>query len=210
MPTKEYPSADAAWQSLTDLELEDDSRDYPVAVITIRGVGKIKIEMLSEWDYFSTFLPMRQKFITYYANKLLADENVKNKDVILEKVQAFQNEISLLKETGKSETLTYLFSDVEARYTFFKDMKKMGMIPRLCSWKRWQKHARVLDTMTIFAFLWLFNVDGLKKNAKLLVDRISRVMITASPTGLKVFTDLDSFKKAHALAHARLFANSEN
>lgn len=209
MPTKEFKSADQLWQSLTDLELEDDRRDYPAAIVPVKGIGKIKIQMLSEWHYFNVFIPMRAKFITYYANKLASDENIKNKDVILEKIRMFQNEITESKKSGTSEALTYIFSDIEARYLFFKDLKKMKVIPWWVNWNRWQKTIKPLQTMAIFSFLWLFNVDGLKKNAKLLIDRISQVMISVSPIESKVFVDLDSFKKAHQAAHARLSASSK-
>ncbi len=205
MPTKEYKNPTTAWQALTDQEIEDDSREIPVAVIRVPGIGKIRITMLSEYDYFYHFQTARNMFITYYANKIATDENIKDNEIILNKLKAFQNEITQTATEGgaPAEAITYLFSDAAARFEFFKLLKKIRLIKWHVSWNKWQKRVRVLDTMTIFCWLWLFNVDAVKKNAKFLIDRISRVMITASPTESKVFTDLESFKKAHQAARAR-------
>lgn len=210
MATKVYNSPSEAWKALCDLEIEDDTRDIPVAVIKVPGVCKVQITMLSEWDYYKTFLPLRNTFVNYYASKLTQDENITDMTVIMEKVKAFQNEISKIKETNNPEVLNYLFSETSVRYEFFRGLKQMRLIPFYVTWKGWQKAVKPIHTASIFAFLWLFNVDGLKKNAKLLIDRIQAAMTVISPTGSKVFRDLDSFKKAHAAAHARWLANSEN
>jgi hypothetical protein len=195
---------------LCDLEIEDDSREIPVAVIRVPGVWRVKITMLSEWHYYRHFIPLRNLFVSYYANRVAQDENIKDNSILMEKVKAFQNEISKIKETNNSEVLTYLFSDVAARYEFFKGLKRCGLLPWFITWRRWQKNVKPLHTCSIFAFLWLFNVDGLKKNVALLIERITQAMNTESPTASRIWHDLDSFKKAHAEAHARWLNNSNN
>ncbi len=207
MPTKKY-TPDEAWQALSDLEIEDDSKNIPVAIIRVPGIHNIKIGMLSEHNYYYVFLPMRNIFINHYANRIIKDENIKDNELLMNKLKSFQNDISEMK--SKSESLTYLFSDVAIRREFFKNLKRMKLISWWVSWNRWQKKVSVLHTMTIFVFLWLFNVDGLKKNAKFLIDRTFQVMTTRLPTESKVFTDLDTFKKAMTASRKRMSLLSSN
>ena len=211
MPTKNYESMHEAYKSLTDIEIEDDSKNYPVAVIDVPGIQKISITMLSEYNYWYVFLPMRNRFINYYATKFVNEENETRNEKIIEKIKAFQNDISSYGSDEKSiKTLQSLFSEVDERKYFFKCLKKMGVIKWWVSWKRWQLRARPIDTITIFVFLWLFNVDGLKKNAKFLIDQMSQAMNTRLPIESKIFENLDSFKVAHQKAHERFMANSNN
>lgn len=201
MPTMKYNNVGEAYKSLTDVEILDDSKNYPVAKIKIKGLCTAKITMLSEWDYYNSFIQMQRIFLSHYANVLTRGELDKTQaEKIKSRINLFINEIGIDTTveaiTEKAKGLSFLFDDAEIRKYFFKNLKSYGVIPWWISWKRYQKKARAVDTMTIFCFLWLFNVDGLKKNAKYLMAKITAVMNTESPTESGYYGDLDSFKEA--------------
>lgn len=83
MSTKKYDSLDKAYQALTDVEIANDERDMPCAVITVPGMSPIKITMVSEYDYYYVLSPMRDKFINYYANKFVNEKkDIEQKKII--------------------------------------------------------------------------------------------------------------------------------
>jgi len=215
MPTREYQSVGEAYQALTDIEILDDQSNYPVAKVKINGLCTAKITMLSEWDYYYSFIPMQQVFLNHYANTLTRGElDETQAQKIKSRIYLFINEIGLDTTTEsimeRAKGLSFLFDDKNVREYFFKQLKKFGVFPWYVTWKKYQKKARAIDTMAIFCFLWLFNVDGLKKNAKFLMAKIGATMNTESPTASKFSGELESFKAMLQKAKQRESSNKQN
>ena len=203
MPTKKYDSLDKAYQALTDLEIANDERDVPCAIITVPGMSPIKVTMVSEYDYYYVLIPMRDKFINYYATKFVNEKEEVNQKKIVERLNNFINDILTVKTPEdvkrKSQTLSYLFDDMVIRYEFFTCLKRLGLISRWTTWRKYQRLMRPLDTLTIFCYLWLFNFDGLKKKT---IDLFRIMNITLAGTNqpslsvLNSSFDMDSYKEA--------------
>jgi hypothetical protein len=202
-----------AFQALTDLEIVNDEYDFPVAVITVPGMHKLKISMLSEWDYFYVLSPMRESFLNYCLNKFATDEE-KDEKKLVERVKALVDDIRQCKTENdinkRSTALEYIFEDIKIRYSFFKALKKMKIIKWWVSWKRYQKCMRPIDSMTVFIYLWLFNFDGVKKNAKLLFQKIGA--ITKSHQSITSTSSIDwhSWKKRQIEIDKRLRVSLNN
>lgn len=220
MPTRKFDSFQQVYQSLTDIEIEDDKNDYPVAVITVAGLGlfgskvKIKIQMVSDWDYYETLLPMRTKLLNYFAT-LFANEkdNEINSKKILEKIKGVVEDIGSVKTAKdmekKANTMSNLFEDVNVRELFFRSLKRMKMIPWHVSYKRYRKCTKPLETCIMFILIWHFNFDGVKKKVQSLLQMSAEILQDTSSqslTGSRHFTDLDSFKKVWKEAHDRSLA----
>lgn len=182
MPTTEYKSIDKAWQALTDIEIEDDEFNYPVAVIRMKGkfLGfnlpfKAKIQMVSEWDYYNKLAPMRMEILNYYANiisKQGKEEQVTEK--VTKKISALMEDISSKARdiNEKSEHIQALMQERAVRDRFYKGLKDLKVLPWWLSIKAAQKSLRIVDLVTLFAFLWLFNFDGVKRNFFFLLNLI--------------------------------------
>lgn len=213
MSTKKYDSLDKAYQALTDVEIANDERDMPCAVITVPGMSPIKITMVSEYDYYYVLSPMRDKFINYYANKFVNEKKDIEQKKIIEKLNNFINDILSVKEPKdierKSKTLAYLFDDIKIRYEFFINLKRMGLISKWISWKKYQKLIRPIDTLTIFCYLWLFNFDGLKKKTLNLFKIMNITLAGTNQPSLSVLSnsfDWDIYKEKLAEGSARVTA----
>ncbi len=208
MPTQRYKNIEEAFQALTDLEINDDENNYPVADIKVPGLHRIKIQMVSEYDYFYILTPMREKFLNYWVNKIATSQNETNNERLLEKIKNVVNEIESVKTKedieAKANTLAYLFEDMKIRYEFFKNLKKMKIVKWWVSWKRYQKCMRPIDSLTVFIFLWLFNFDGVKKNVFLLFKKIGVSTSSHLPTISSSYGNWESYKKKLADAHVRI------
>ena len=86
----------------------------------------------------------------------------------------------------------------------------MKVVKWWVSWKRYQKCMRPIDTLAVFIYLWLFNFDGVKKNAKLLLQKIGASTRYHLPTTYQSFGDWESYKKKLAEAHERIQAQLEH
>ncbi len=217
MPTRKYENADEAYQALTDLEIENDELDMPCAIIKVRGMSPIKIEMLSEYHFHYVLVPLRNKLINYYANHYIAvrgDENKKPlKERIVERIELLTTELEKVSSTkeavAKAKTLAHLFADENPRLELFKALKEMGIISRWIRFKKYQMCMRPIDTVTVFTYLWLFNFDGLKKKAlELLVKLGSIIPGTNSPSLIasNPSFDMEHYKVRLAEATARVEA----
>lgn len=211
MPTKKYDSLDKAYQALTDLEIADDDRDVPCAIIKVPGMSPIKITMVNSYDYYYVLSPMRDKFINYYANKFVKEKGDINQKKIVEKLNTFMSDILSVKKPEdvkkRSQTLSYLFEDIQIRYEFFRNLKRMGLISKWVSWRKYQRLIRPLDTLTIFCYLWLFNFDGLKKKTLDLFKIMNITLAGTSRPSLSVLSnsfDWDTYKDALAKGSARI------
>jgi len=211
MPTKKYDSLDKAYQALTDLEIANDEKDMPCAIIKIPGISSIKITMVSEYDYYYILCPMRDKFINYYANRFVNEKQEIDQKKIIEKLNNFMNDILSVKEPEdvkkKSKTLSYLFEDISVRYEFYYNLKKLRLISRWISWRKYQKLMRPIDTLTIFCYLWLFNFDGLKKKTLDLFKIMNITLAGTNPGSLSVLSNSfnwDTYKKKLAEGSARV------
>lgn len=193
MPTKKYDSLDKAYQALTDLEIANDERDMPCAVITVPGMSPIKVTMVSEYDYYYVLSPMRDKFVNYYITRFAQEKNETDQKKLVETINNFLNDILSVKKPEdvkrKSATLSYLFDDVLIRYEFFRNLKRMGLISRWTTWRKYQRCMRPIDTLTVFCYLWLFNFDGLKKKT---IDLFRIMNITLAGTSRPSLSVLDS------------------
>jgi len=222
MPTQKINSLEEAYQKLSDIEIEDDSNKdgIPLAIINVRGIHRLFITMVSEWDFYKILVPLRDKILNYYANRVANSPSEIDVKRLSEKIKNIAEEIGKLKTQKdiqeKSDTLAYLFEDEIIRMEFFKDLKKLNIIRWYVSWKRWQKHILPHHTMAIFLSLWAFNFDGFKKKTQILLQKmlsISQNTNYPSPIELTSYTDFDSFKKVLDKANERvnlLLANSKN
>jgi hypothetical protein len=182
MPTTEYKSIEHAWQALTDIEIEDDENNFPVAKIKLRGLFlgfsvpfTAKIQMVSEWDYFEKLAPMRVEILNYYVSMVGKNSNdEKVTEQITKKLAALMEDVSTTARTEpeKAEQLQSLMNEKAVRIRFYKGLKELGILPWWLTIKSAQKSLRIVDLITLFAFLWLFNFDGVKKNSFLILSLI--------------------------------------
>jgi hypothetical protein len=207
MPTRTYTSIERAYQALTDIEIEDDSRDYPVAIIRVPGLHKIKITMVSVYDFYYTLAPLQNNILNYFVNRFSQTEDEVDIKKLTEKIRNVVEEISKVKTKkdvqDKSESMSYLFDEEAVRYEFFQGLKKMGILKWWVTWRRYQKCVRPIDTLTIYCFLWLFNFDGLKKNVKLLMEKIIQDTNYQLPTVSTNYGNWDTYKERLQKAHER-------
>lgn len=214
MPTNKYKSIDEAYQALLDLEIVDDENNFPIAKIKVPGMHTITIQMVSEYDYFYVLCPMREKFLTYWVNKIAIMESETDTKKLTKKIEAIVSDIESVRNpkdlNEKSSTLAYLFEDEKIRYAFFKDLKRMKIIKWWVSWKRQQKTMTPLQTIAVFIYLWLFNFDGVKKNVKLLLAKIGATTNLQSSTISTNYGNWESYKQRLEEAHKRNLAQSEH
>jgi hypothetical protein len=214
MPIQKYNDLNEAFQALTDLEIVEDSNNFPIAKIKVPKLHEITIQMLSEYDYFYHLCPMREYFLNYWATHISMTKDNITQDKLIEKIQTIVSDIESIKTkkdfVTRSASLAYLFEDMKIRYYFFKQLKKMKIIKWYVSWKKYQKIVRPIDTITIFVYLWLFNFDGVKKNAKILLARIGLGMNSQSPIIYNNSSNWELYKKQLAQAHKRLQEHLNN
>jgi hypothetical protein len=202
MPTKKYKDLDEAYQALTDIEIMDDEQDMPCAIIPTKGLGKITITMVNEYDYWYTLMPMRDTFINYYVNRYYVEKKEHNKEKLIERINLFVAEMTNTKTkeevNNKANDIMWLFKDINIRYEFFKGIRKMRVIPWYVTWKKYQKSVRPIDTCLIFCYLWLFNFDGLKKKLLNLLKKMNITFQDTNSPSLTVLSNsfnLDTYKK---------------
>lgn len=222
MPTQKLKNLEEAYQTLTDFEIEDDSlKDgIPLAIIPVKGMHPIRVTMVNSWDFYKILIPLRDKILNYYANRVANSASEIDVKRLGEKIKNIAEEITNLKTQKdiqeKSNTLSYLFEDEVIRHEFFKDLKRMNIIRWYVSWKRYQKRILPHHTMTIFLCLWAFNFDGFKKKTEKLLQTmqsISQNTNSQSPIVSTNSTDWDTYKKVLARANKRVnlsLANSKN
>jgi hypothetical protein len=207
MPTRKYKSLEHAFQALTDLEIEDDSRNFPVARIKVPGLHEIEIKMVSEYDFYYILQPLQNKILNYYVNRFNESKDEITVKRLTEKIKNIIEDISNIQTSEdvekKSSTLGYLFEEEEIRKEFFDGLKKLGIIKEKVKWVDYQKAARPIDTLTIFCFLWQFNFTGLKKNAKYLIEKITADTNYHLPTVSTNYGDWDTYKLRLEKAHQR-------
>jgi hypothetical protein len=186
MPTREYETVEKAWQSLTDIEIEDDKMNYPVANIWLRGKllffnfsVKACIRQVSEWDFAKVLVPWRLNILNYYVNLLSAsDSNKSNADKLHNRISALFDGISKSTKPEdveeKATQIQGLFSDINVVIDFYKMLKKIKVIPFWFRVKDCVRTLRPVDTITLFSWLWLFNFDGVKKNSIYLMNLITQ------------------------------------
>lgn len=208
---KVYNNFNEVFQALTDAEVIDN---HPLAKVKVPGMHTVKIKQVSEYHYFYTLCPMRDIFINYWAGKISKAENTVQAAKLIEKVKTVVNDIGAIKNQKdllkKAITLTYFFEDVFIRYSFFKNLKRMKLIKWWVSWKRYQECMTPTDTMTMFVLLWKFNFDGVKKNAKILLQKIGLGMNSQSHTIYSNSEEWESYKKRLAEADAQLREHLKN
>lgn len=179
------------------MEIQDDSKDYPCAIITIKGLCKVKVRMVCDYYYYYHLEPFRANILTYYANLWAKENNVTEKDKIISYIQSIVDEIETT-EKGKSvkdkaDKVSFMFNDAVLRKSVFMCLKKVKAIPWWVSWRRYQRIATPDVLPMLFVWLWLFNFDGLKKKTRLLFQKITRVMDSNLPIDSNTFSDLGSW-----------------
>ncbi len=196
--TNKYNTLSDAFRALTDIEILDDENDFPIAVIKVPGLHSITIQMVNSWDFYTVLSPMREKFLNYCLNQMNSVEKVDEK-LLLEKVKSLVTDIEACNTKEdvekRSVAIAHLFKDINIRYEFYKSLKLMKIIKWWVGWKRYQKCTRPIDDLTIFIYLWLFNFDGVKKNAILLFNKIGANTKSHLQTVSSNYGDWDSYKK---------------
>ncbi len=194
---KKFESIEEAYQNLTDMEILDDSKDYPCAKINIKGLCRVEITMVSEYQYFYILDPFRTNILTYYANMWALEKKETDKKKIVDFIQSIGDEMETTKKgenvKDKADRISFMFKDATLRKSVFVCLRRLGVIPWWVSWRRYQMKATPDVLPMMFVWLWLFNFDGLKKKARLLFQKITRVMDSHLPTDLNTFTDLGSW-----------------
>lgn len=178
----------SAPKSLEDHEIEDDSKPLESAVIRVAGVGDVRIREVSEYHFWYVLAPMRERFLNHYAN-LLAETRNLNAQQILDKIRTFLNDLSAIKPeelVARVEAMTRTFSDIDIRLEFFRCLRRMGMVPWWTTFRRWQRSVTPSDAVTIFVWLWVFNLDAPKKKLKILLEKITT---TSQDTSYQSVTD---------------------
>jgi hypothetical protein len=198
VPTRQYKDIAEVYQTLTDEEMTGEVLK-PFSVIPVKGLGKIKIRSVSVWDYFHTLVPMRNELFNIYAEALSSSSNVESNEKLLDRMRSIVNDIGAIKTKEelekKAETLSILFTLEKSRKCFYKGLKKLRILPFFTSFLKYEKRIERIQEITIFILLWSVNFDGVKKNAKLLIDTISRAMKSDSYIDLNSYGDWDSYKK---------------
>lgn len=214
MPTKTYKSLEKAYQALTDIEIEDDRHNFPVAKIKVPGLHTIKVKQLCEYYYYHILIPMREKILNYYINTFAKQENIADNNVLLDKIKLLINDITEAKTPkdiqDKNETLSMIFNEEEIRKDFFLNLKKMKIIKWWIGWKRYEMKMPPIGTLTIFIFLWHFNFDGVKKNVKFLLEKTIQDTNYLLPTISTNYNDWESWKERFMAAHKRFISNLKN
>lgn len=213
MPTQVYNDFEEAYRALTDEELENDERDIPCAVIKQKGLPRVVVQQVCEWDYFNVLIPLRDRVLNYYVNRLAQTDDTVDIKKLTEKVKNLTEELSGISDKEKlirkSKTMAYMFEDAVVREEFFLSLKKMKVIGWWVSWERWQRKIRPLHTITIFVFLWRFNFDGLKKKVLTLLRKTNTIsQDTSSPSHivLRSSKDWERYKRRLAEGSARVTA----
>jgi len=204
MTTQNHSSPAKAWQALTDQEILDDSQNYPVAKIKIRGVCTAEIRQVSEWHYLHVLVPYKEAVFNYYAQAVAMSSDGEDKDLILEKVKAFENLMHSGSEEEKSNTLISMFAREDFRRHFLKVLKKVKVIPWWVSFRRWTMKADPVAMPTLFGWLWLFNYDGVKKKLQNLLKRITQATYQDTVTDFNDSKTWESYKAKLQAAHDRV------
>ena len=211
MPTLRFNSIEEVYTALTDLEIEDDSSDgVPLAEIKVKGLHRIKVGMVSEWDYYKYLEPLKNAMFTYYAQSIVKAGTEEELKKATKKLKTIQEELTDLKPgqiKEKASNLLYFFEDRKVRYLFFRGLKKLKVIKWWVSWNRWQKCISRHHTLIIFIMLWAFNFDGFKKKTIRLLESVNSIYArtnSQSPIVSNNFTDFATFQKIHQAGHERL------
>jgi hypothetical protein len=207
MPTQKYKSLDKAYQALTDFEIENDKFNFPVAIINVPGLHKIKIKMVNSYDFYYVLQPLQNKILNYFLNRFNRSTDDIDTKKLTEKIKNIVKEISDIKDEKdlkeKSESLSYLFDEEAVRKEFFNGLKRLRIIKWWVSWKRYELKSRPIDTLIIYCFLWKFNFDGVKKNVKYLIERITADTNYHLPTVSTSYGEWDTYKMKLQKAHLR-------
>jgi len=184
--THKFSNLEDVYQSLTEYEIhtwED------CAVINAKGVGKIRIGMISAYEYYSILKPFFEGTFDVYARLLQYSMKDKmNKEslekYITEKVNFMLGLFGSQEEVKVSKRLLTELQDFfffqALRREFWKTLKKLRVIPWHVSFKRFERSLTMIDMVTIFVYLWLFNEYGVKKKYKFLLDKVESVINTES------------------------------
>jgi hypothetical protein len=220
MPTQKFDSLEAVYKSLTDFEIEDDtsSGGIPVAEINVKGIHRIKIGMVTEWEFYKYLDPMKNRMLAYFAQGIIAATTKEELERASVKIKNLLQEfigLSIEETKKRVDKLNYFFEDKSVRHEFFKGLKKLGLIHWWVSWRRWQKKVRRHDTLAIFVLLWAFNYDGFKKKTTALLQTVSTIYASInsqSRTESSSCTDFGTFQKMYLKAHERFIsaASSRN
>jgi len=218
MPTQKFKSIDEVYKALTDFEIEDDSTSdgVPMAIINVKGIHRIKVGMVSEWDFYKHLNPMKDRMLAYYAQSIIAATTNDGLVRISEKTKQLVTEFTGVEPQDIKEItnkIAYFFEDEPVRYQFFKGLKEMGIIHWWVSWRRWQKKVTRHHTLTLFIMLWAFNYDGFKKKTTALLESVSTmcaIIRSQSPIESSNYTDFGTYQKMYLKARKKLVEQSVN
>lgn len=184
--THKFSSLEDVYQSLTEYEIhtwED------CAVINAKGIGKIRIGMISAYEYYSILKPFFEGTFDVYARLLeySMKDKMDNKALekyITEKVNFMLGLFGRHEDVEVSKKLLVELQDFfvfqALRREFWKTLRKLRVISWFVSFRKFERSLTMLDMITVFVYLWLFNEYGVKKKYKFLLDKVESIINTES------------------------------
>lgn len=183
----DWKNFESIFQALTDFEI-DCEKDC--ARVHIEGVARVRIRMLPE--YYA--LQLREFFTSTFNDYVkmlqmsIGDrmEAAQREEYITGKVQYVLNLFGRDLDEKQVQSLHREMSDFffyrMLRKAFFKLLKQMRLIPFWVTFSRYERKATLVDTVTLFVLLYLFNEYGVKKKLLLLMQTVNNYINTNTHT----------------------------